>query len=172
MRSEVAIARVAIGIVALHVVDDSFFQPQPGTSAADHLVPGLVPLALLVAAAALYGRVRAGARAAIALLAGFFGVLAGTEAVYYTAELGPSGDDYTGLLSLLAGLALIGLGALVLWRSRKTDDRPRWRYLRRALLAGGAVIVAYLVLYPLAFSRRHAHRPGAGPRGRPGRPLR
>ena len=49
-------------LVALHVVDDSFLQPPAGTSAADHLVGGLVPVALLAAAAWAYGRVRAGWR--------------------------------------------------------------------------------------------------------------
>ena len=34
----------AVGVIALHVIDDSFLQPQPGTSAGDHLVSGLVPL--------------------------------------------------------------------------------------------------------------------------------
>ena len=72
---------LAIGVIAVHVVDDSFVQPQPGTSVTDHLVSGLVPLALLAAMAVLYPRLRAGARAATALLAGFFGVLVGTEAI-------------------------------------------------------------------------------------------
>ena len=35
-------ARLALGIAALHVVDDNFLQPQPGTSAADHLAGGVV----------------------------------------------------------------------------------------------------------------------------------
>ena len=152
LRSEVGVARIAIGVVALHVLDDRFVQPNAGTSATDHLVGGLVPTALLVAAGVLYGRVRAGVRAAIALGAGFFGVLAGTEAVYYTKEVGPSGDDYTGLLSLLAGLLLLALGAITLWRSRKTDD-PRWRrYGRRALILVGVVVVAQVVLLPTALS--------------------
>ena len=107
----VRIARLAIGVVALHVVDDNFVQPNPGTTAGDHLVGGLVPLALLVAAGARYGLLRPGARAVTALLAGFFGVLSGTEAVHYTREVGPSGDDYTGLLALIAGLVLLSLGA-------------------------------------------------------------
>jgi len=150
--SEAGLARVAIGLVALHVVDDRFLQPNPGTSATDHVFGGLVPTMLLVAGGALYGRVRAGLRATIALAAGFFGVLAGTEAAYYTKEVGPSGDDYTGLLSLLAGLLLLGLGAVTLWRSRKTDD-PLWRrYGRRALLLAGLVVVAQVVLLPTALS--------------------
>jgi dienelactone hydrolase len=152
VRSEVALARLAIGLVALHVLDDRFLQPNPGTSATDHLVGGLLPTALLVAGAVFYGRVRAGLRATIALALGFFGVLAGTEAAYYTKEVGPSGDDYTGLLSLLAGLALLGLGAVTLWRSRKTGD-PLWRrYGRRALILAGVLVVAQVLLLPTSVS--------------------
>lgn len=32
VRSEIALARIAIGLVALHVADDNFLQPNPGTS--------------------------------------------------------------------------------------------------------------------------------------------
>ena len=53
-------------------------------SAGDHLVSGLVPLVLIAGAALIYGRVRAGARATLALLLRLFGVVVGTEAVYYT----------------------------------------------------------------------------------------
>ncbi len=149
-RSEVGLARLAIGVVALHVVDDNFLQPNPGTSAGDHIVSGLVPLALLAVAGVLFGRLRAGARATTALLAGFFGVLAGTEAVHYTLEVGPSGDDYTGLLSILAGLTLLGLGGVTLWRSRRRDDRLWWRYGRRLLLTAGTLFFAVAVLFPVA----------------------
>src|SRR4051812_21979580 len=39
--------RIALAVLALRVVDDRFLGPEPGTSATDHLVSGLVPLALL-----------------------------------------------------------------------------------------------------------------------------
>jgi hypothetical protein len=143
-------ARLAIGVVALHVVDDSFLQPNPGTSAGDHLAGGLIPLAALVTAGALYGRLRPGARAATALLAGFFGVLGGTEAVHYSRAGGPSGDDYTGLLSIVAGLVLLGIGGATLWTSRRRDDRLRRRYGRRALLAVGGVFFAGALLFPVS----------------------
>jgi hypothetical protein len=58
--TEPVIARLALGVIALHVVDDNFLQPEPGTSGADHLVSGLVPMALLALIAAAYGRARAG----------------------------------------------------------------------------------------------------------------
>jgi dienelactone hydrolase len=160
-RSEVAVARLALGAVALHVVDDSFLQPNPGVSASDHLVGGLLLLLPLVAAIVFYPRLRAGARATIALLAGYFGVLGGIEAIHYTKEVGPSGDDYTGLLSIPAGLVLIGLGITALWRSRRRDDRHWWRYTRRSLIGVAAVVVAAIALFPIAISYAitHAARP-------------
>ncbi|HEY7149194.1 MAG TPA: alpha/beta fold hydrolase [Gaiellaceae bacterium] len=160
LRTEAGLARFALGVVSLHVVDDNFLQPNAGTSAGDHLVSGLVPLGLLVLAGIAYPRLRAGARATIALLAGFFGVLAGTEAVHYTRAVGASGDDYTGLLSIPAGLLLIGLGAVTLWKSRRTDDRLWWRYLRRLLLVAGSLVavVAALLPFAIAYIVTHAAR--------------
>jgi uncharacterized protein len=149
---ETTLVAVATAMVGLHVADDSFLQPQPGTSAAHHLVSGLVPLAALLGAGALYGRVRAGARASIALLLGFFGVLVGTEAFYYAWAVGPSGDDYTGLLAIPAGLLLLGVGAHTLWRSRKTGDRRWWRYGRRLLLSAAVAFFAFVVLFPVALA--------------------
>ena len=145
-------ARVALGLIALHVVDDNFLQPEPGTSASDHLVSGLVPLALLVIAAWAYPRLRAGLRAVIALTLGLFGVVTGIEAVYYTTKGGPSGDDFTGLLAIPAGLVLLVLGVVTLWRARRTDDSRLWRYLRRSLLVVAGIAVAYFIIFPLSFA--------------------
>jgi len=147
--TERALATAALAVVALHVVDDNFLQPEPGTSAADHLASGLIPLALLVGAAAWYRRARAGARAAIALAFGVLGVLAGTEAFYYASHGGVSGDDYTGIAAIPAGLLLLAVGGVTLWRSRRTDDGLPWRYLRRLLRSVGAFAVALFVLFPI-----------------------
>ncbi|HKY12469.1 MAG TPA: alpha/beta hydrolase [Gaiellaceae bacterium] len=157
VRTESGLLVLGAGLVALHVLDDNFVQPNPGMSAGDHLAGGLVPLALLMGAVVLYGRVRAGARATMALLLGFFGVLAGTEAVYYTRAVGPSGDDYTGMLSLLAGLVLLGVGAATLWTSRRRDDRLPWRYGRRFLMTIAAALAAVAVLFPLAIGYVVSH---------------
>src|SRR5215203_6694476 len=101
---------IAIALIALHVLDDNFVQPQPGTSPGDHLVSGLVPLALLGLAAWAYPRLRGGRRGALGLVFGVLGITGGIEGFYYTRELGPSGDDFTGLASLGAGLLLLGSG--------------------------------------------------------------
>jgi dienelactone hydrolase len=150
--TETIVARVALGLIALHVVDDSFLQPQPGTSAGDHLVSGLVPLGVLVLVAWAYPRLRAGLRAVLALFFGIFGIVTGVEAVYYSTKGGPTGDDFTGFLALAAGIVLIGLAFVTLWRSRKTGGRRTWRYVRRALLTVGGLAVVYFVLFPLSLS--------------------
>jgi hypothetical protein len=110
-RRRFTIFLAGVGAVALHLVDDSFLQPEPGTSADDHLASGLVPLALLGVLAAAYRRGRAGVRATIAMALGLFGLTAGAaEGGYHLVTVGPSGDDYTGLLAMLGGLLLLSLG--------------------------------------------------------------
>jgi hypothetical protein len=151
-RREVVLFLVGVGVVGVHVLDDSFIQPQPGTSAGDHLAGGLVPLALLALAAAVYPRVRAGLRASIALTLGIFGIVVGIEGWYYTLEASPSGDDYTGLVAIPAGVLLLGTGAVTLWRTRRRDDSLRRRYVRRLALAVAGFLAFYVILYPIAYS--------------------
>ena len=104
---ETKLAVTAIVVIAVHLLDDNFVQPEPGASSADHLVSGLVPLAALLAFAGAYPRLRAGLRAAIAIPLGVLAIAGGVgEAGYYTLKVGPSGDDYTGLLMIPAGLVL------------------------------------------------------------------
>jgi dienelactone hydrolase len=150
--TERALATGALALVALHVVDDNLLQPEPGTSPVDHLVSGLVPLALVAGAMATYGRARSGVRATLALLGGFFGVLTGTEAAYYTLNGGPSGDDFTGIVATLGGFVLLIVGAVTLWCSRRRSDRPLRRYLRRSAITAGALAFAALVLFPTALA--------------------
>ena len=161
IRTERGLMAAATGLVALHVADDSFFQPAAGTSALDHLPGGLIPIAVLALGAWAYPRVRAGARAVIALLTGLFGLVIGLlEAGYYTLTVGPSGDDYSGLLAVPAGLFLLGLGIWTLWTSRKLDKRWR-RYLRRGLTAVVGLVAASQLVFPVAlgYGATHITRP-------------
>lgn len=160
MRPERTIALTAFGAIAVHVVDDSFLQPQAGTSAGDHLLGGLVPLAVLLALALAYGRLQAGARAFAAATVGALALTGGiADAAYSTFHVGPSGDDFTGLVAALAGPVLMVTAAVTLWRSRRGGGVVR-RFGRRALIAVGAVVFAVLVLYPigLAYVATHSSR--------------
>ena len=84
------------------------------------------------------GRSRGSAAAvtgALALVFGVLGIAAGVEGFHYTrARSAPSGDDFTGLLCLPAGLLLIGLGVVTLWRTRRTDGGLAWRSRAASLL--------------------------------------
>ncbi len=156
-RRECRLFILGIVVVSMHVIDDSFLQPQPGTSAGDHLLSGLISLAMMALAACAYSRLRDGQRGALALVVGVFGIVAGAEAVHYANTVGVSGDDYSGLLAVPAGLLLIGLGAVALWTMRRTDGNRPWRYLRRALLGAAGVALALFVVAPLSAGYLFTH---------------
>jgi hypothetical protein len=143
---ETLIFWIGLALIALHVLDDNVLQPQPGTSPGDHVVSTLVPLGLLGLAAWAHPRLRGGRRGALALAWGVLGIAGGIEAFHYTREVGASGDDFTGWLSLASGVTLLGLGVVTLWRTRRTDG-PLWRRgARRTLLGGVGFVVGLLVV--------------------------
>jgi uncharacterized protein len=157
MTRATAVFRAAAGLIGLHVVDDSFVQPQPGTSATDHLASGLIPLALLALMAWAYPRVRPGARAAFALALVLPAALSGAEAIYYGNKTGLAGDDYTGLLALAAAPVLLALGVSTLWTSRRLGDKLAWRYTRRLLQTAGVFVALSLLAIPLAIAYVGSH---------------
>ena len=156
-RRETTLAPVGLAVIFLHVLDDSFFQPQPGTSAGDHLISGLVPCTVLVLVAAFYSRLRPGLRASVLATLGLFGVVTGIEAVYYLDAGRLSGDDYTGLAAIPAGLLLICVAATTLWRARRSDRSLFRRWLRRVLVASAAFVVTYMILLPFLVSYVFTH---------------
>jgi hypothetical protein len=156
-RRELTLFPVGIAVIALHVIDDNYISPQPGTSAGDHLVSGLLPLALLGLAAWAYPRLSGGRRGALALVFGVLGIAAGIEAVDYTRKVGPSGDDFTGLLTIPAGLLLLGLGVVTLWRTRRIEGNRAWRYTRRLLFGAAGVVVVYALVLPIGLGYVTTH---------------
>jgi uncharacterized protein len=155
---ETLLALGAFGLIAVHVVDDSFLQPEPGTGIVDHLVSGLVPLGVLAAAAVAYPRLRPGLRAALAIVVGIFGIVTGAvEPAFYGPKEGLSGDDFSGVVGAAAGLCLVILGVVTAWRARKRDQPLAWRYGRRLLLGVAWVVGLYFVLFPLALSYGFTH---------------
>jgi hypothetical protein len=148
---------LAITVIALHVVDDNYLQPEAGSSAGDHVVSGLVPLGVLGLAAWTYPRLRGLWRGALAIALGVLGIAVGIEGAHYTNKVGPSGDDFTGLLCIPAGVLLLGLGAVTLWRTRRTEGNRAWRYGRRVLLGAAGVVVASVVLVPIGLGYVTTH---------------
>jgi hypothetical protein len=158
---ERTVVLLAIGAVALHVVDDNFLQPEPGTGAGDHLASGLVPLLLLAGAAAGYPLLRPGLRAVVAMTLGALALAVGAPAAYHLRNGVVEGDDYTGLLCLVAGAVLLLVGPVILWRSRRTDGSRRSRVVRRSLLAVAALVVAatigWFVVFPIGLAYVYTH---------------
>ncbi len=161
LRSETALVRLALGAVALHLLDDSYLQPEPGTSAGEHLASGLVPVTVLAAVAWFYPRVRAGFRAALAMTFGAIGVTTGIPGAYYLSQGSASGDDYTGLIALAAAALLVLAGPVILWKARLSYENRRRRYVRRSLKAAGglglAVAIAWIVVFPVGASYLFTH---------------
>lgn len=150
--TETKLAIGALLVIAAHVLDDALLQPQPGTSPADHLVSALVPTACLVLAAVFYARLRPGLRATLALLLGLFGIVTGIEAVYYLDAGRLSGDDYSGLVAIAAGLVLICVGGTTLWRSRRVGGSRLRRWSRLLVLTLGAAVGLYVIVLPFLSS--------------------
>jgi hypothetical protein len=85
-------------------------------------------------------------------VAGVFArVIGAASAGYETLTVGASGDDFSGLLLLPAGVVLLSVGAVTLWRSRRLDDRKRRRYTRRGLIGIAALATGNFVLFPAGF---------------------
>ena len=147
----------AAGVIAFHVVDDNFIQPESGMAASDHLASGLIPLAALALAALFYRRLRAGARASSAALVGIFGLVAGLEGWHYLSSATARGDDFSSLAALPTGLVLLALATWVLWRSRRTDDSTARRYARRTAKGAGVVAFGAVVVVPLLLAYAYTH---------------
>ncbi|HUP32047.1 MAG TPA: prolyl oligopeptidase family serine peptidase [Gaiellaceae bacterium] len=160
-RTEHGLVVLALAVVGVHIADDNFLQPAPGTSWADHLASGLVPLAILAAVGALYPRLRAGLRATIAVTAGAIGASTGVPGAYHLADGSASGDHFTGLAALAAGVALLLTGPVLLWKSRRTGGSRRRRYLLRARSVATAAVatplLALFLVFPVAFSYGYTH---------------
>ena len=144
---------------ALWVLDDAYWHREPGTAVGDHLVSGLVPVALAALLALAYPRLRPGARAVAALTAGLLMLVVGVvDGFRHVAVDRLGGDDVTAIFCGAAGAALLVLGVSVSWRSRRLDQRPLRRYLRRALIGAAAALAVVFVVMPVAFAIMANHK--------------
>ena len=151
-----AAALAAAAIVAVHAVTDAFIARESGVRPADHIVSGLAPLALIVAACGAFWLSRAGPRAVVSLVLGALALEGFALAVANARAVGAHGDDWTGFALAPAGFTLIVLGVVLLWRSRKRQGR--W-LLRRSLIGAAAVLAVYWLVIPVGIALLATHRP-------------
>jgi dienelactone hydrolase len=156
---ETTLFRVSLAAISIAVIDDAFLHPEQGTGASDHLAGGLVPLAVAALLTWIYPRLRAGARATASIACGVLAMAAGVaDGVRHVAVDQLAGDDLAVMLGGVAGVVLVALGAVLLWRSRRLDEQPLRRYARRtvvAILAGAATL---FVLVPATIAIVATHR--------------
>jgi hypothetical protein len=156
---ETAVFRAAMGVIAVALIEDAVVFPEPGTSAGDHVAALLVPLLVALVLAWTFPRMHGGTRAAVSVACGTLALVAGiADGFRHVAVARLAGDDATVMLGGVAGAALIVLGVLTLWRSRRLDERRPRRYARRALQSVACVVGAFLVLFPVAFAIVATHR--------------
>lgn len=159
-------------LVAVYLLDDAMLHPEPGTTAADHVLSGALPVSALLWAAARHPVWRASTRAAVSTAVGLLALGVGLAVpVAHARSAGPSGDDYTGMAATVAGAALVAVGVRGAWRVRRTGGSTRTRVVRRFLVGAVAAFVAVQVVLPLgvAFVATHAPR-GTSPSFAPGLP--
>jgi uncharacterized protein len=159
--TERGVVWAALGVLGLHIADDNYLQPEPGTSPGDHLASGLIPLAIIALAAFAYPRLRAGARAALAMTFGAIGVATGVPGAYYLSKGAAEGDHWTGLLALVAGVVLIVSGPVTLWRHRSREVSWKRRYTRRTATGLGIVLIGPVlfaaIVFPVGFPYIYTH---------------
>ena len=110
---------LASAVIALRVVDDELLQPAAGTSIADHPAALLVPLALAGLAVVFFPRLRAGAQSLSALVFAALALVGGGIAFATLRVEGLHGSVWSGLVLLPAGVALLVLSIVILWRARR-----------------------------------------------------
>lgn len=158
LADEVRLFQLSTAVIVIAIIDDAFVHPEPGTSAGDHLASGLVPIAIALAAAVAYPRLRAGLRASIALIFGALALDAGiVDGVRHIVTNTISGDDLTACLAAIAGAGLVALGTATLWHARRRDNTHLRRYARRALELVLAAIVVVLGIVPTGMAILATH---------------
>jgi hypothetical protein len=156
---EAAVFRAATALALLHALDDAFLNRQPGLPASQHALAAVLSLAAGVGAVVAFPRLRPGFRAAITLLFGILAIVNGALHVRHVSLDGAAASDYTGVLALAAGVALVLLGLAIPFLHRgegAATRRRRWAYRLVAVVAG--FLVAYALVYPVGVAIVVTHK--------------
>ena len=153
-RDDVAVLRTSLAVVALAVVNDAYLDPELGVTAGDHIVSGLVPLALVALLIGVASRLPALIRGWLAVFAGALSIVGGvSDGVRHILVDRLSGDDVTAVLAGLAGIVLVVVGITTLWRTRRDGAR-----LRRAAIGLAVLATTVLVVLPTAIAIIATHK--------------
>jgi pimeloyl-ACP methyl ester carboxylesterase len=114
---EATLFSVGALLLAIHTLDDAFVQPEAGSAASDNLLTGLAGVAIVMAMALSYSRLRTGWRAAAAFFTGTYALVTALAIhVPHAVSLGFGGSDFTALASGASGLWLAGIAVWLVAR--------------------------------------------------------
>jgi fermentation-respiration switch protein FrsA (DUF1100 family) len=150
---EALVFAAATTVALVHALDDAILHRQPGVPADRHAVAVGIALNLGIAAIMLFGRMRAGLRAAVAFAFGGLAATNGALHVVHVAGHGTAGSDVTGVAAAAAGLVLVGLAAAIPWRHRGSSN---WR--ARAVAVPATLIALVFVLVPTGMGIVEVHK--------------
>src|SRR3954462_8697007 len=125
----------------------------------------MISLTAGIAAIVAFARLRAGFRAAIALIFGVLATVNGTLHLIHVTDGGPSGSDVTGILALGAGVVLAVLGLAIPFVHRGEGARTRTRrWISRGVFGIVGLLAFYGFLFPtsLAIIDTHKYREPIG----------
>ena len=150
--------RAAVGLIALHVADDNFFQPPAGTSAGRP--PRERPGSTRTPRARFLGASRASA-AAVRALSPSSSVRSGSPSVSRRSttptRLACRATTSPAFSTIPAGLTLLGPGRRRYGARAAPWTTASWRYGRRGLFALVGVLVAYVLVFPIGFAYVTTH---------------
>ena len=146
-KPEIAVVRIALALISLAVIVDAFLDPEPGTSAGDHLGERARP-----------GRYRRGSRGRLSEAPP---LVAGTAGSERRSARPDRGDRRVELLCGVAGAALLGCAVLAArraWRPRSEDPSTMRRYARRGGLLLALLFAVVFVIAPAGVSILATHK--------------
>ena len=156
---QTAVFAAAIAVAVLHVLDDAFLHREPGVGPGQHLLAVVASLVLGLGAIYAFPYLRPAARSALAVLFGALAIVDGAMHAKHIAAESAAASDVTGVLTLAAGVVLIGLAAAILWLHRGEGDvsgRRRWAYRIAAVPAG--LLLALFTIVPIATAITETHK--------------
>ncbi len=154
----VAIFWAAAGLAILHMVSDATLTRPDGSSVGAGLLSVAVPIGIAVAAGLLFSWGRPALQAWLAFVVGAVALADGGLHVAHARRAGAvSGDDVTGFLAGLAGLALVLLAIAIVVRP-KGERSPLHRWSARLGVLVGAAATAFLLVIPLAVAVYLVHK--------------
>lgn len=157
--TELRVFAAATAVGVMHALDDAVVNRQPGVPLGQHAWALAVTVVAAVAGVLVFRRSRTGVRAALALVFGVVTAVNGGLHVIHIVRSSASGSDVTGVLAAVAGVALVGLAALIPYRHRGEGDRSRAaRWAGRGVAAVGTLLALVFVLLPISVGIVMAHK--------------